>query len=92
MQVDPVKPNLKPPGTKRLKLNCDELRSTSAFKFNMRRFMMKDDAEDAAPSYSAAMTPFAALVGRGLHSSTFRLNVSAFSGTGDAFTGCVGGV
>ena len=30
--------------------------------------------------------------GRGLHSSTFRLNVSAFYGMGGAFRGCGGGV
>jgi hypothetical protein len=30
--------------------------------------------------------------GRGLHSSTFRLNVSAFRGIGGASRGCVGGV
>ena len=29
-------------------------------------------------------------VGRGLHSSHFRLNVSAFSGIGGAFRGCWG--
>jgi hypothetical protein len=29
--------------------------------------------------------------GRGLHSSTFRLNVSAFCGMGGAFRGCLGG-
>ena len=34
VQVDPIKPNLKPPGTKLLKLKCDVLLSTSAFKFN----------------------------------------------------------
>ena len=33
------------------------------------------------------------LDGRGLHSSTFRLNVSAFCGIGGAFRGgCLGGV
>jgi hypothetical protein len=31
-------------------------------------------------------------VGRGLHSSTLRLNVSAFCGIGGAFRGCFGGV
>ena len=36
VQVDPIKPELKPPGTKRLKLNCYVLLSTSAFKFNLR--------------------------------------------------------
>ena len=32
------------------------------------------------------------LTGRGLHSSTSRLNVSAFCGIGGAFVGCLGGV
>ena len=38
MQLDPMKPKFEPPGTKRLKLKCDELLSTSAFKFNLRRY------------------------------------------------------
>ena len=38
MQVDPFKLKLKPPGTKRLKLNCDILLSTFAFKFILRRY------------------------------------------------------
>jgi hypothetical protein len=38
VQVDPFKLMLKPPGTKRLKLNCDELLSTSAFKLKLRRY------------------------------------------------------
>ena len=33
-----MKPKLKPPGTKRLKLKCDILLSTSALKFNLRRY------------------------------------------------------
>ena len=37
MQVDPIKPKLKPPGTRHLKLNCSMLLSTFAFKFNLRR-------------------------------------------------------
>jgi hypothetical protein len=40
VQVDPIKPQLKPPGTKRLKLNCDKLLSTFAFKFNLRRYTL----------------------------------------------------
>ena len=39
MQVDPLKPQLKPPGTKRLKPECDILLSTSAFKFSLRRYI-----------------------------------------------------
>jgi hypothetical protein len=38
VQVDPIKPTLKPAGTKRLKLECDVLLSTSAFKFDLRRY------------------------------------------------------
>jgi len=38
VQVDPIKPKLKPPGTTLLKLNCDILLSTYAFKFNLRRY------------------------------------------------------
>jgi len=40
VQVDPVKPKLKLPGTKRLKLKCHVLRSTSAFRFNLRRYTL----------------------------------------------------
>jgi len=33
-----MKPKLKPPGIKRLKLKCDKLLSSFAFKFNLRRY------------------------------------------------------
>jgi len=36
-----MKPKLKPPGTKRLKLECDILVSTSAFKLNLRGYDME---------------------------------------------------
>jgi hypothetical protein len=42
VQVDPIKPKLKPPGTKHLKLNCDILFSTSdsnSIQFNVRRYI-----------------------------------------------------
>jgi len=39
VQVDPIKPTLKAPGSKRLKPNCDELLSNFAFKFKVRRYM-----------------------------------------------------
>jgi len=38
VQVDPIKPTLKVPGTKRLKLKYDEHVSDFAFKFNLRRY------------------------------------------------------
>ena len=33
-----MKPKLKPPGTERLKLTCDKLLSTYAFRFSLRRY------------------------------------------------------
>jgi hypothetical protein len=38
VQVDPIKPKLKPPGAKRLKLECDKPLSKLGFKFNLRRY------------------------------------------------------
>jgi len=40
VQVDPLKHTLKAPGTKRLKLNCDQVPSSVAFKFNLRRYIL----------------------------------------------------
>jgi hypothetical protein len=38
-----MKPKLKPPGTKPLKLTCDVPLSTYAFKFNLRRYNEGDE-------------------------------------------------
>jgi hypothetical protein len=40
VQADPNKPTLKAPGTRRLKLEFDELLSSFGFKFNLRRYIM----------------------------------------------------
>jgi len=40
VQVDPMKPTLKAPGTKRLKPKCHEPLSNFAFKINLRRYTM----------------------------------------------------
>ena len=40
VQVDPLKPTLKVPGTKRLTLEFDEPVSSFAFRFNLRRYAM----------------------------------------------------
>jgi len=37
--VDPIKPTLKAPGTKRLKLDFDEVLSNFTFKFDSRRYI-----------------------------------------------------
>ena len=39
VKVDPVKPKLKAPGTKRLKLKYDQLLSSVAFSFNLCRYI-----------------------------------------------------
>jgi hypothetical protein len=41
VQVDPIKPTSKPPGTKRLKPKFDGPLSNFAFKFNLRRFNLE---------------------------------------------------
>ena len=38
VQVDPVTSTLKAPGSKRLKLKCDDPLSSVGFKFNLRRY------------------------------------------------------
>jgi len=38
VQVDPIKPTLKAPGTKLLKLECDESLSNFDFNVNLRRY------------------------------------------------------
>jgi len=38
VQVDPMEPMLKPPGTEHMKLNCGILLSTVAFKCYLRRY------------------------------------------------------
>jgi hypothetical protein len=38
-QVDPIRPTLKAPGSKRLKLENEQLHWNFAFKFNFRRYI-----------------------------------------------------
>ena len=67
MQVDPIKPTLKPPGTWRLKLGFYELLRKFDFEFNMRRYTKAAEAGLPTAQYN---------LGRGLHSSTSQLNLS----------------
>ena len=66
VQVDPMKPRMKPPGTERLKSEHDGLLSNFGFKFKLRRYsvLVRDAAQYIA--------------GRGLHSSTSQLDLSRF--------------
>jgi hypothetical protein len=54
VQVDPIKPTLKAPGTKRLKLKHDEVLSKCAFKINLRRY-----TQPAARAAAVAAQPAA---------------------------------
>ena len=69
------------------------LLSTSAFKFNLRRYTVGTDAFCAAKGSAGQIVRYDLAsgreLGRGLHSSTFQLNLSAFYGIGGARRGCV---
>jgi len=47
VQVDPIKPTLRAPGTQHLKPKCDKLLSNSAFEFNLRRYNQVKTLEEA---------------------------------------------
>ena len=64
MQVDPNKPKLKAPGTKRLKLRCDGPLSNVAFNFNLRRYIKGLILESYQTGHMIAVIPFIAKVGR----------------------------
>jgi hypothetical protein len=58
----------------------------------LRTELEREECVKALLRALAAVAPSTATSGRGLHSSTFRLNVSAFCGIGGALNNCVGGV
>ena len=68
MQVDPIKPKLKPTATKCLKLKCAILLSTAALKFNLRRYNKADFVTRIHAAHAS---------GRGSHSFPFQLNLSS---------------
>jgi len=90
VQVDPIKPKLKPPGTKRLKLECDGPLSNFAFKFKLLPQVRLWDVQtgDCVRIFtghrggvrSLAMCPDGKSMasGRGLHSSTFSPQLQPF--------------
>ena len=97
----PVKPTLKAPVTKRLTLlvhyEYDKRLSTFAFKIDLRRYMVGPVHGPVAGGAgrqrpAARRHRHAGVPGRGLHSFTFRLNVSALCGIGGAYRGCLRGV
>jgi len=69
VQVDPIKPKLKPPGTKRLNLKLDMLLSSSAFKFSWRRYN-ESEVTEAEQERRADRMPPAGAYTRSRYSST----------------------
>ena len=74
MQVDPVKPTLKAPGTKGLKLKYGKPLTNFGFKFNLRRHIQEDadaasydggfdelEVEDGLPVSNEAASPRSAV-------------------------------
>jgi len=47
VQVDPIKLNLKPPGTERWKLKCDDPLSNFDFSFKLRRYTEAERRREA---------------------------------------------
>jgi len=82
VQVDPIKPTLKAPGTERLKLKHEELLSHFGYKFKMRRYSLDIgegnymmELEEDYNILDAVSTIQQAGV---LHSYTILLNLSRF--------------
>jgi hypothetical protein len=67
VQADPIKPKLKLPGSKLLKLECGVLLSNVAFDFNLRRYNW-DLVTLLLLLYTATVTPYEA--GRLVRTST----------------------
>jgi hypothetical protein len=55
VQVDPVKPTLKAPGTEHLKLKHDKRLSIFAFKFNLRRYNAGGALGGVSPHHAATL-------------------------------------
>jgi hypothetical protein len=59
VQVDPIKPKLKAPGMKLLKLKCDDLRLKFAFRYKSRLYIMGILlAADGAPTLAEFLDIF----------------------------------
>jgi len=76
VQVDPIKPTLIAPGTKRLKVNCDTLLSTSAFKVYLRRYTKDTTRADSLEGLALEVPPAAYCSPR--HGMPFNTPISVY--------------
>jgi len=58
VQVDPIEPTLRAPGSKRSKLNEDTLLSSLAFKFKLGRYSLARDCGDMVPNWARTVGAF----------------------------------
>jgi len=72
VQVKPIKPTSKPPGIKRLKLNCDSSLSNYAFKFSMRHYTMEKYFDSKGALIPGAGPKLAAALGRAVQVDPIR--------------------
>ena len=57
MRVHPIKPTLKAPGTKRLKLTYDKLLSSFAINFKLRRYTVGEQMGPAGAALTTRTRP-----------------------------------
>jgi len=62
VQVDPIKPTFKAPGTERLKLKYEELLSSFGFEFNLRRYSLVAAVPALPPSVAPRLRQWHALL------------------------------
>ena len=55
MQIDPIKPSLKAPGTNLLTIKCNKPLSTFAFKLNLRRYTKDNNTTNSAAVEAMAL-------------------------------------
>jgi len=75
VQVDPLKPKLKPPVTKRLKLKYDGLLSNIGFKFNLRCY--SSASEHLHKKMNVPMEKIPAALGRAVQVASIRPTLKA---------------
>jgi len=75
LQIDPIKPKLKAPGTKLLKLKWDGTLLKFAFKLNLRRYILDPDCEEVIAPHPRTV-PAPAAQGRAVQVDPLKPNLN----------------